>query len=1526
MTDQQLDEYTDSLDIAVIGMEGRFPGAPDVDAYWRNIRDGKCSVTFLSEEELLRRGVDPALARDPLYVPATNELADIDSFDAEFFGYSPREAELMDPQHRVLLECAWGALEKAGHDPARYDGLIGVYAGAGTNTYLLFNVAANRRAADMLGGSQVMIGNSGDFLASRVSYKLGLEGPSVNVQSACSTSLVSVVLACQALLSFQCDMALAGGVAVDESKHKGYLYAEDGIFSPDGHCRSFDADARGTVGGNGVGMVVLKRLGDAIADGDHIHAVIKGAALNNDGDRRVGFTAPSADSQASVITTALANADVEPETVGYVETHGTATILGDPIEFAALTAAFGAGADQRNFCALGAVKTNIGHLDAASGIAGLIKAVSAVEHGQIPPTLHFKQPNPRIALDDSPFFVNTELVPWPVADGPRRAGVSSFGLGGTNAHVVLEQAPERPAPGPSVSSGSSGQEQLIVLSARSDTALDAMSDRLADHLREHPDTPLDDLAFTLQMGRKSFNHRRVLVASDPADALDALDVRDDGRLLSAGRAGDGHRPVAFMFSGFGEQYPMMAERLYETEPAFREALDECALLLDPLLGRDIREVVLDRTAARRTEGDGKPDLRRMLMGPRISDHPLDQPALGYPAVFAVEYALVRLWRSWGVVPEAMIGHSLGEYVAACVAGVFSLQDALRLVVERARLISDCGEGAMVAVPLTEEEVGRHLTDEVSVAAVNDPRTCVLAGPPEAIDRVSAALEAAGVVSRRLNTRFAFHSPMMDPVVEPYAEVVRQVRLNPPAIPFVSNVSGTWITEQEATDPDYWARHVRLPVRFADGMRTLWGVDDVVLVEVGPGRALTSAAMQHPASAEVVDRVVVPSLPDAFTAESDRATALRALGRLWLAGVTPEWEGLHAHATRHRVPLPPYPFARSRYWLDADRRDPSTAAAAERARMDDWFYDTSWQRIGPVEDTLAAADHRWLVFADDGGLGGDLAARLSALGAPVVTVTAGPTWQDDGSGHVVLDPAQPDHYGRLAESLRARESFPDRVVHCWAADRAPETDDRAAAEDILRRGFHSLVRWARACEPELMVGEQHWTVVSSETYPVLGDEPISPVKATVQGVCKVAPQEYPSLRCTQIDVPVPAGGTGGRTGLADRVLAELAGEAVSGVVALRGTSRWRQVLVPAPLTANAGTGLRPGGVYLITGGLGKIGLVLARSIAAGAPGAQLILMGRTGLPDRGGWDGEHDAATTATIAAVRELEAMGATVVISATDVEDPDAVAAAVDKAVQECGPVNGVVHAAGTTGPAAHQVLAELTDADCSRHFGPKLHGVHVLDRALAGQPLDFAVLCSSVAALLGGLGFTAYSAANAFLDSFALREQSPDRIRWTSLNWEAWHFPGADTAQAGIGAAVHQVAMSPDEGRTVFERLLGARSRPQVIVSTTDLDERVRQWSAPVQDIAAVEQRHARPSLRNPYVAPATDLERQLAGIWEELLGIQAVGVQDNFFELGGSSLLGLQVVHRLRSGLGIAVPLTVVYEGPTIRSLAGLIGELA
>ncbi|MEU6238535.1 type I polyketide synthase, partial [Kitasatospora sp. NPDC047058] len=589
------DQFEDSLDIAVVGMAGRFPKARTIDEFWHNLRNGVCAVTRFDEQELADRGVGQETLADPDFVPAGYLLEESDSFDAAFFGYSPREAELMDPQHRVLLECAWSALESAGLDARRYDGLVGVYAGAGNNTYLLVNLASHPDAVEVMGGNQLVIGNRSDFLSTRVSYKLGLHGPSINVQSACSTSLVAVAQACQALLAYQCDTALAGGVAVDVLRRDGYLYRKDGIYSPDGLCRTFDAQARGTVGGDGVGMVVLKRLQDAVADGDHIHAVIRGGAVNNDGAERAGFSAPSASAQAAVITAALSNADVDPSSIRYVEAHGTATVLGDPIEVSALTSAY--GDLPQGHTALGSVKTNIGHLDSAAGIAGLIKTVLAVEHGEIPPTLHFREPNPRLGLDRGPFHVNTELLPWPQEDGPRRAAVSSFGLGGTNVHLVVEQAPRTAGPAPDA-----GAEQVLVLSAASAEVLDAATAELGDHLRAHPGLPLAGVARTLQHGRREFAHRRALLCRDVEDAVGVLDAPQDGRLLTGTAPEGAERPAAFVFTGFGSQYPGMAAGLYEQEEAFRAALDECAELLLPMLGQDIRGVLLTPAPDARPSG------------------------------------------------------------------------------------------------------------------------------------------------------------------------------------------------------------------------------------------------------------------------------------------------------------------------------------------------------------------------------------------------------------------------------------------------------------------------------------------------------------------------------------------------------------------------------------------------------------------------------------------------------------------------------------------------------------------------------------------------------------------------------------------------------------------------------------------------------------------------------------------------------------------------------------------------------------
>ncbi|MCI0726484.1 MAG: amino acid adenylation domain-containing protein [Chloroflexi bacterium] len=891
-------------EIAIIGMVGRFPRAKNLDEFWQNLRNGVECITFFSDEELLTAGVSLAELRNPNYVKAMGVLADIELFDAAFFGFSPREAELMDPQQRIFLECAWEALANAGYDSETYGGRIGVYAGASAFAYLFNNLYSNLHLMDSLGIHQFGIGNLSDFLTTRVSYKLNLKGPSIDVQTACSTSLVAIHLACQSLLNDECDIALAGGISIGLPQEAGYWHEEGSILSPDGHCRAFDARARGFVSGSGVGIVTLKRLADALADGDTIHAVIKGSAINNDGREKVGYTAPSVEGQAAVITKALDVAGVEPDTITYVEAHGTGTVVGDPIEIAALTRAFRPRTRRQTFCAIGSVKTNVGHLDAAAGVAGLIKIVLAFKHKSLPPSLHFEKPNPKIDFANSPFYVNAQLREWVATETPRRAGVSSFGVGGTNAHAVLEEAP------PVMTSGPSRPWHLLVLSAKTAKVLETMTTQFIAYCLQHPDANLADVAYTLQVGRPTLSYRRMLVCRDLEEAVNALEARDPKRVFSSLQESR-ERPVVFMFPGQGAQYVGMGAELYELEPVFREWVDRCAELLTPHLGLDLRAVLYP------------PEDKA-----EEAQHRLEQTALAQAALFVIEYALAQLWLGWGVQPRAMIGHSIGEYVAACLAGVFSLEEALALVASRGRLMQSLPGGAMLAVSLPERDVLPLLNENLSIAAVNGPTLCVISGSREVVGALDAQLTSEAVECRRLHTSHAFHSAMMDPIIEPFMVYMSGVRLQPPQIPYVSNVTGAWITAAEATEPGYWARHLRQPVRFAAGVQTLLAEPGCILLEVGPGQTLATLASQQLDKA--AGQVVLSSSRHPRKQESDMAFLLNTAGRLWLAGASVQWSGLYTHERRCRLPLPTYPFERQRYWVE-----PSTQVSTVRqAQTDD----------------------------------------------------------------------------------------------------------------------------------------------------------------------------------------------------------------------------------------------------------------------------------------------------------------------------------------------------------------------------------------------------------------------------------------------------------------------------------------------------------------------------------------------------------------------------------------------------------------
>jgi amino acid adenylation domain-containing protein len=899
--------------VAIIGMAGRFPGARTVAEFWRNQLNGVESISHFTVEQLEVPGA-AELARDPNYVRARSILDDVDQFDPEFFGIYPREAELMDPQQRLFLECCWQAFEDAGYDPAAYQGVVGAYAGCSASTYFLSQLCKNPRfiesftGAYQVGNYPEMMGNNLDFLATRVAYKLNLRGPAFTMQAGCSTSLLAVTQACQSLLTYQNDMALAGGSSITFPQKRGSFYQDGGMVSPDGHCRTFDADAQGTVFGGGVAVVLLKRCEDAIRDGDQIYAVIRGFAANNDGSAKVGYTAPSIEGQSRVIAMAQAAAGVDPETIGYVEAHGTATPLGDPVELAALAQAFGApgGKESRkkNYCAVGTAKTNVGHLDIAAGVTGLIHASHIVRHGVFPPTLHYKKPNPKFDLENSPFYVNPRAADWISNSGPRRAGVSAFGVGGTNAHVILEQAPER------VADQSSLGVHLLPVSARSEKALDQATENLAEHLRSNPGTDLADVAWTLQTGRRAFACRRAVAVRDTADAIEALadfkkQTGRDRKRVQTRLSHKENSSICFLFPGQGSQHLNMGREIYDCEPVFRVAVDRCAEILRPFLKADLRALLYP------SESASEEDKRRVI-----------DTVVAQPAIFTVEYALAQLWMSWGIRPQAMLGHSVGEFVAACIAGVFSLEDALSLVAERGRMMQEIPAGGMLSVRLPEAELRARLNGNLSLAAVNAPSLCVVAGPFDALDALEQDLNSGGVACRRLTTSHAFHSSMMDPLIEPFTKRVAQTRLSPPRIPYVSGVTGKWVQDEEATDPAYWARHFREPVQFSLGVAELRKNPGNILLEVGPGNVLGVLAREHGTAA---DAVIVSSLSDGYSGEGDSVSMMASLGSLWLAGVQPDWKAVHRNERRQRVSLPTYPFERKRYWLEAQATEKAQAS-------------------------------------------------------------------------------------------------------------------------------------------------------------------------------------------------------------------------------------------------------------------------------------------------------------------------------------------------------------------------------------------------------------------------------------------------------------------------------------------------------------------------------------------------------------------------------------------------------------------------
>ena len=1495
-------------EIAVIGMVCRFPGARDIDAYWQNLQKGVELITFFTEEELLAAGIDPATVRAPNYVKANAILEDIEQFDASFFDYAPREAEITDPQQRIFLECAWEALESAGYATEHYDGRIGVYAGVGVNTYLLNNLLTHPGLLEDVGWLQGMIGNEKDHLTTRVSYKMNLRGPGISISTSCSTSLVAIHLACQSLLNGESDIALAGGVSIKVPQRAGYFYQEGGTSSPDGHCRAFDSNAQGTLAGNGVGVVVLKLLADAQQDGDYIHAVIKGSAINNDGAAKIGYTAPSVSGQAQVIMEAQMMAGVDPASITYIEAHGTGTPLGDPVEIKALTQAFRAGTAKKQFCAVGSVKTNFGHLDIAAGIAGFIKTVLALKHKTLFPSLRLEHPNPQIDFVNSPFYVNTECSSWEVSGDIRRAGVNSLGLGGTNAHVILEEAP------PVDFVASSHPYQLLVLAAKTPTAVQAMAGNLAQFLTTSS-FELADIAYTLQVGRKQFAYRLSCICHTQDEAIKILEKQAGGEIYPV-HASERKPSVIFLFPGQGLQHVAMAQELYQYESVFRECVDQCAVLLWPVLGYDLRELLYP-SENKRAEAEQR----------------LHQMDVAQPVLFTIEYALAHLWMNWGVVPDAMIGHSIGEYVAACLSGVLALKDALELIALRGRLMQDLPNGAMLSISLAENTIRPLLDEDVSLAAYNSITDCVVAGTPDAIEKLEHTLREREIMYRHVSIPRAAHSFMLDPILEQFRSDLQKRPLAIPKIPYISNVTGTWITEQQATDPDYWVSHLRQTVRFADGLDNLAFNLETVCLELGPGRTLTTLIRHHLQSKSMP--VLIQALPHPRDSGSDLAYALNACGQLWSAGIPILWHKLHAEQ-RQRVPLPTYPFERQRYWISPGQPlERLESDMAKKADIGAWFTLPSWQRAPLLDRAPSYKAANWLIFIDDVGVGLQMVEQLERENAEVITVFKGKQFRKERERVYTLRPDCRSDYEALLQDLDAARILPTHVVHSWACTTSLPTLEHEDIDLAQANGFYSVLFLVQSLGERGITAPLELILLTNNLQEVIDGEITQPERATILGFHQVIEHEYPNITCRCIDVVFPALPVGYKM-LVNQILAECQAGASEKSVAYRGPYRWIKVLSPVQLGESEGRQrLHDQGVYLITGGLGGMGLILAEYLAK-TTHAKLVLVSRSGLPGRETWadrlaSPDEEPAIVHKIQRIQAMEALGAEVQVLQVDITDGQQVRTMLSRIYERFGTLHGCIHAAGIAGAGMIQLKEP---AEAATVLAPKVKGLLNLEAALKGTSLDFIILCSSLSSIVGGPGLLDYCAANAFLDSFAWYNTVRNGIPTVSINWDTWRDVGMAMNASRLqlmsklsseAAEDFKGSIEPAEGVEVFRRILSNPVSSQIVVSTRNI-EALQQHHQDLQTSVATTSvdsvsptYHSRPHISTAYVAPRNVVEQQIITTWQKILGLDLIGIYDNFFEIGGDSVMVIQIIRLLHEAFQIALPMHLMFEAPTVESLA-------
>ncbi|SKA48728.1 amino acid adenylation domain-containing protein [Chitinophaga eiseniae] len=1489
-----MEKYT-GLEIAVIGLSGKFPGSADIDEYWENLKSGKDCISTFSDAALREAGVPDALLENPHYIKSNACLADKQYFDAAFFNYTPDEAELMDPQIRLFHECCWNALENSGYtcnDPQLKVGLFG--SGTPNVNWELYARFKNQHGeVDDFAASHLRMVT---FLCATVAYKLNLQGPAVFLQTACSSSLVAIAQACNSLLLGECNMALAGGVSISNDSINGYLYKEGLIYSRDGKNRAFDSEATGTVSGEGVGVVVLKKLKDALAAGDSIQAVIRGMAINNDGSNKAGFTTPAVKGQAAVIRKAIKMAGVHPDTISYIEAHGTATTLGDPVEVAALNEAFASlGGTAQARCAIGTVKSNIGHLDSAAGVAGFIKTVLALKHKLLPASLHYVAANPKIGFDKGPFYVNSGPAEWKASQTPLRAGVSSFGIGGTNVHIVLEEAPE------TVPSSPGRDHQLFLFSAKTTTALQKNIDSFRQYLKMHEEVNPADIAYTLQKGRSRFRHRCMLTFKSREEALAALETDRLETQESIGTQEE-FQQVVFLFSGQGAQYAGMCRDLYEKEPVFREKVDECLQLATRYTAAGLREILFPENGA----------------GAEIHETQYAQPLL-----FIVEYSLAHLLMYWGVQPGCMIGHSIGEYVAACISGVFSLEDAIRIVVRRGVLMSEAERGAMLSVSISEHQVRELLAGDngLDVAVVNSDTAVVVSGTEDAMAAFEKKLLAAGQPSKRLHTSHAFHSRLMDSVLAAFENECRQITFHPPRIPYISNITGQPVTYAQVSSPSYWSRHLRSTVLFAAGVEQVLQQGPAVFVEVGPGRTLCNyVADSRRLQAE---HRMVSTVRQVKQVTDDQAYLLSKIGQLWAYGVNIDWDHFYAGEKRKRIALPGYAFDRIPFTADVDAEKIILEELSGKLPLPGDFIDNAihvsgWESSLSPNQAIGLSDTTTcLVITGEQRFSDALLARLRAEGQKTVAVYPGKGCAQLDDGALQVDLESPEALGQMWELLKLHDAPVNRIIYCCTLDDAPALVNYDAIDTLLGKGYIGLGCLAGSIARARIAGPVQILVAANQLAAVLDADKINPLKHAVLGPAKIMPVEQQHIRCKVVDLPYPFIEDAVLHQYVTLLINEACFEDDEPFVAYRHQQRWTPSF--KPFVANerlaSGVGIVRGGTYVVTGGTGGMGFTIARDLVM-QHGANVVIVHRSSL--------ENNASL---LRSIREMEDTGCQVTLFQANVADEEQVRQLAELLQSGKTTVNGLIWAAGEVDFGG--IMMNRDRDGLMKYVTSKIHGLLLFEKYLDFGALDFIALFSSVGNVLyqSKFGQVAYNAANEFLQAFARYAHQKNGTHAFTINWCDWLDVGMTfktrVRETGIQdtSAVNALiadAIYPWQGVQVFHRCVQQKVQA-VTIAKGSLQQQINAHKKMLPAMASV------PAVAETTEQTDSSTQETLHRIFAAFFGRKDIRPQDNFFELGGDSLKGMILLARLNKALGTHFTIGDLYEHPTVQELADVLQHI-